>query len=207
MTDLYNLQHPVEGAERVDAAIFVEPDQSRFLAVDAKFPLANATPLLEGEGTEENRKAFAKDVKARADEIASKYIKPPKTQEFALMFVPSEAVYFLLLKDQKLHEKLLKIKVVPTSPNSLYAYLQVLASAFRGRKLEKKTREIQEAIIRIAKDFEKFGADYAKVGERLGQTVKAYEDSRKDADRFSRRIQKLRQADVKELPSDPPSSG
>ena len=205
MTDLYRLQHTVEGFERVDAAIFVEPEQRQFLAIDAKFPLANAMPLLEGEGTEENRKAFAKDVKARADEISSKYIKPPKTLEFALMFVPSEAVYYLLLKDAKLHEKLLKSKVIPTSPNSLYAYLQVLATAFRGKKLEKKTREIQDAIIRVSKDFEKFGTDYAKVGERLQQAVKAYEDSQKDADRFTRRIQKLRQGEVQALPSKAPS--
>ncbi len=202
MTEMYRLQYPVEGAERVDAAIFTQPGQSQFLAIDAKFPLSNATPLIQGEETAENRKAFARDVRARADEISSKYIKPPKTLEFALMFIPSESVYYLLLKDQKLHERLLKDKVIPTSPNSLYAYLQVLATAFRGKKLEKKTREIQAAIIRVAKDFEKFGADYAKVGEKLEQTVKAYEASQKDADRFHGRIQKLQQGDVKALPAE-----
>ncbi len=190
-TELFETQYAVEEGERVDAAVFVKPDRSQFLAVDAKFPLAHAMPLLEGKDDPEAERAFAKDVKERADEIATKYIKPPRTMDFAFMFVPSEAVYDLVLRNAKLHQELLRKKVVPTSPNSFYAYLQVLAVAFRGMKIEQKTVEIQRAVVQVGKDFAKFLGDYLKVGEKLDLAVRAYEDSRKDADRFTKRIEKL----------------
>lgn len=190
-TELFETQYAVENGERVDAAVFVKPDRSQFLAVDAKFPLAHATPLLEGKDDPEAERAFVKDVKERADEIATKYIKPPRTMDFAFMFVPSEAVYHLVLRNAKLHEDLLRKKVVPTSPNSFYAYLQVLAVAFRGMKIEQKTVEIQRAVVQVGKDFARFLGDYRKVGEKLDQAARAYEDSRKDADRFTKRIEKL----------------
>jgi DNA recombination protein RmuC len=197
-TEMYETQYVVEGLEKVDAAIFVKPDRSQFLSVDAKFPLANAVPLLEGKGTPEIERDFAKDVRERAKEIATKYIKPPRTLDFAFMFVPSEAVYYLVLKDSKLHQELLQKKVIPTSPNGFYAYLQAMAAAFRGMKIEQKTVEIQRAVIQVAKDFAKFAGDYQKVGEKLGQASKAYEDSQADVERFTKRIDKLQLGEVKE---------
>ena len=197
-TEMYETQFVVEEGERVDAAIFVKPDRSQFLAVDAKFPLAHAMPLLEGKGTPEIERAFAKDVKERAEEVASKYVKPPRTLDFAFMFVPSEAVYYLVLQNAKLHEELLRKRVIPTSPNSFHAYLQALAIAFRGMKIEQKTVEIQRAIVQVAKDFSKFMGDYLKVGEKLEQASKAYESTRQEADRFTKRIDKLQLGEVKE---------
>jgi DNA recombination protein RmuC len=204
-TEMYALQHTLEGGERVDAAIFLHPNRSLFLSVDAKFPLAHATPLLEGTGTPEIEREFAKDVRARAAEIATKYIRPPATLDFAFMFVPSESIYYLVLKDAKLHQELLQKRVIPTSPNSFFAYLQALTIAFQGRKIEQKTVEIQRAVIQVAKDFAKFLGDYTRVGEKLEQASKAYEDSRKDVDRFTKRIDKLQLGEVKE-PSPFPAS-
>ena len=100
--------------------------------------------------------------------------------------------------DPKLHQALLQKKVIPTSPNAFYAYLQALAAAFRGMKIEQKTVEIQRAIIQVAKDFGRFAGDYQKVGERLRQAGDAYEESRKDVDRFTKTIDKLRLGEVKE---------
>lgn len=203
-TELYAIQHVLDGGERVDAAIFVRPDRSQLLAVDSKFPLANAMPILEGRGSPEDERAFAKDVRERAKEIATRYIRPPQTLDFAFMFVPSEAIYYLVLKDAKLHQDLIARRVIPTSPNAFYAYLQALAMAFRGMKMEQKAAEIQKTIAQIAKDFTRFYGDWIKVGGKLKEAVGAYDASVEDGQKFTQRIEKLKLGDAAEsVPSLP----
>lgn len=195
-TELYELQYAVEGAEKVDAAVFVNPERSQFLPVDAKFPLANAMPLLEGKGTPEIERDFARDVKARADEIAKKYVKPPKTLDFAFMFVPSEAVYYLILKNAKLHGELLQKRILPVSPNAFYAYLQSLSTAFRGMKIERKTQELQKAIGLLVKDFERFRDRFDAIQGYLDGARKSYEESLKPLERLDGKIRKIGQGEV-----------
>jgi DNA recombination protein RmuC len=201
--ELYETQFTVEGAEKADAAIFVRPDRSQMLCVDAKFPLAHAVPLIEGKGTPEIERAFVSDVKARADEIRKKYIKPPRTLDFAFMFVPSEAVYYQVLRNAKLHEDLLRMRVVPTSPNAFYGYLQALSAAFRGMKIEQKTQEIQKAIVQIARDFTGFAQDYDRLGKKLDEAQKAYGDTTVDIENFKKRVAKLKIGEVQALPGAP----
>jgi DNA recombination protein RmuC len=197
--ELYETQYSIEGAEKVDAVIFVRPDRSQMLCVDAKFPLANAMPLVEGKGTPEIERAFAADVKARAGEIRKKYLKPPKTLDFAFMFVPSEAVYYELLRNASLHRDLLLDRIVPTSPNAFYAYLKALSIAFDGMKIGQKAVEIQRAIVEVAKDFSKFAVDYQKLGERVTLAKDAYDLTVKDVERFTKRIERLQQGEVRAL--------
>ncbi len=191
-TEMFARQHAIEGGERADAVVFLRPDRSQMVCVDAKFPLENAGPLLEGRATPEEEKAFAKDVRARAEEIRKKYVTPPKTTDFAFMFVPSESVYYLVLKDAKLHEDLLRGGVVPTSPNAFYAYLRALSIAFEGMKIERKAEEIRQAILQVAGDFAKFAEDYAKLGRAVGQARDAYEESVKKIERFKDRFGRLK---------------
>lgn len=201
--DMFELQYPMEGGERVDAAIFVRPDRSQFVCVDAKFPMANAQPLLEGEiGEGERReyeKAFARDVLVQAESIRAKYIKPPTTLDFAFLFVPAESVYYLLLRNRSLHEQLLRLQVIPTSPNGFYAYLQALAFAFRGFRIEQKTKEIQLLLERVGKDFERFADDFRIFGRHLDNAQAKYMDSIRDVERFRARIGSLRSGEG-ELP-------
>ncbi|GAB4361731.1 MAG: hypothetical protein Kow00128_00790 [Deltaproteobacteria bacterium] len=195
-TEMFELQYPMEWGERADAAIFVRPDRSQFVCVDAKFPMANAQPLLEGEPDEaarkEHEKAFARDVLLQAESIRSKYIRPPATLDFAFLFVPAESIYYLLLRNRELHEKLLRLQVVPTSPNSFYAYLQALAFAFRGFKIEQKTREIQRLLERVGKDFERFADNFRIFGRHLDNAQSKYMESIRDVERFRARIGALR---------------
>ncbi len=194
--DMYELQHLMEWGEKADAAIFVRPDRGQVVCVDAKFPMANAQPLMEGEIGEgarrEYEKAFARDVLTQAEAIRAKYIRPPKTLDFAFLFVPAESVYYLLLRNRALHEELLRLQVVPTSPNSFYAYLQALAFAFRGFKIEQKTREIQVLLERVGKDFERFADDFRIFGRHLENAQAKYMESVRDVERFRARIGSLR---------------
>ncbi|MBI5576221.1 MAG: DNA recombination protein RmuC [Deltaproteobacteria bacterium] len=201
--EMFELQFLMDGGEKADAAIFVRPDRSQFVCVDSKFPMANAQPLLEGELDENQRKefekAFARDVLVQAESIRSKYIRPPKTLDFAFLFVPAESVYYLLLRNRALHEQLLKIQVIPTSPNSFYAYLQALAFAFRGFRIEQKTREIQGLLERVGKDFERFADNFRIFGRHLDNAQAKYMESVRDVERFRARIGSLKSGEG-ELP-------
>jgi DNA recombination protein RmuC len=192
---IFELQYPIDGQERVDAAIFTGPDRTQIVCVDSKFPLANAQPLLDGSAlpgkVQEYRKAFARDVLNRAKEIRDKYIRPPKTLEFAFMFVPAESVYAELLRDAKLHEDLLRMKVIPTSPNSFFAYLQAMAHAFRGLTIEKEAQEIQKVVLQLVKDFDRFMEGYKLVGTHLDRAAKQYETTEKRAGLLESRAAKL----------------
>lgn len=195
-TEMYETQQALGDGERVDAVIYVKPDRSLCLCVDAKFPMGNAQPILEGRATPEEEKAFARDVRARAEEIRSKYIRPPKTLDFALMFVPSEAVYYLILKDAVLHQELLRKKVVPSSPNSFYAYLHALSAAFRGMKIEQKTVELQKAILTLGKDFDTFAEWFRKLGEHLRRARTSFDETENRLDRFRGKIDAIREGEI-----------
>ncbi len=199
--EMFELQHQVEWGERADAAIFVRPDRSQFVCVDAKFPMANALPLLEGglddAASREYEKAFARDVMVQAESIRAKYIRPPKTLDFAFLFVPAESVYYLLLRNRALHERLLTLQVIPASPNSFFAYLQALAFAFRGFKIEQKTREIQTLLEQVGKDFERFADDFRVFGRHLDNAQAKYMESARDVERFRTRIVSLRSGEQK----------
>lgn len=198
--EMFDLQHAVGWGERVDAVIFLRPDKSQFVCVDAKFPMANAGPLLSGEGDDASRreaeKLFARDVLVQAQAIASKYIRPPATLDFAFMFVPAESVYYLLLRNRALHEQLLRLKVVPVSPNNFYAYLQALAFAFRGYRIEEKSREIQALLERLGKDFERFAENFRLFGRHLENAQAKYVESIRDVERFRARIGALRSGEA-----------
>jgi len=200
-TEMFDLQYQMEWGERADAAIFVRPDRSQFVCVDAKFPMAHALPLLEGEVEEgarrDHEKAFARDVLTQAESIRVKYIRPPKTLDFAFLFVPAESVYYLLLRDRTLHEQLLRLQVIPTSPNGFFAYLQALAFAFRGFKIEQKTREIQDLLERVGKDFERFADNFRIFGRHLDNAQAKYMESVRDVERFRARIGSLRSGEEK----------
>ena len=146
--DAYRLQHSFRSGDKVDAAIVVA---GRLVPVDSKFPLENFRRMIEEPDEERRRqprRAFLKDVRNRVDEIARKYILPDEgTFDFALMYIPAENVYYeLILRDEAGEDSLLGYslarRVVPVSPNSFYAYLQVILLGLRGLRIEQNAREI-----------------------------------------------------------------
>lgn len=131
----------------------------RILVIDAKFPLDNfnraITPDLDEKTRDEYWKRFVSDVKKQIDQIQKKYIRPSEgTMDFALMYIPAEGVYYeAFVKDTEepsllgyAHER----DVIPVSPSTLYAYLQVILYGLRGFQLEEKA----EAILNILRETE-----------------------------------------------------
>jgi DNA recombination protein RmuC len=193
-SDVYEEQYSIEGRskESVDAVIKLKEGM---LCIDSKFPLNNARLLLETEVNEEGikaaRKAFAQDVKVMVEGIASKYIIPEKTLDFALMFIPAESVYYELLKDSELHQFCLKKHVIPVSPNSFYAYLQAIAVGFRGLKIQGEAKKIEATILRLKGDFQKFLLDFNKVGKHLKDAQTQYNNVEDRVERFGITIDRL----------------
>jgi DNA recombination protein RmuC len=180
----FQMQYRFSTGEAVDAVVRL---QDRLLPVDSKFPLDDYRRLVESG--EEARKDFASRVRAHADSIARKYILPSEgTLEFALMFVPSEGVYYELLRstDSKgmlLDEYCRSKKVVPVSPATLYSHLQIICLGLRGMQIEENARRLQASLSGLQKQLENFGDVYEKLGTHLRNAQQSYTDADAKLDR------------------------
>jgi DNA recombination protein RmuC len=194
----YALQHGFRTGERVDAVVRIG---ERVIPVDAKFPLENFRRFLaepEEDRRRPFRRAFARDVKARVDEIAKKYILPDEgTFDFALMYVPAENVYYEIVvrddegEDEPIATYALSRRVVPVSPNSLYAYLQVIVLGLRGLEIEANARAIQDDLGRLGGDLGRVRDHMGKLGGHLGNAQRQFEDAQRDLDRFEAKLEQV----------------
>ncbi|MBV9079487.1 MAG: DNA recombination protein RmuC [Elusimicrobia bacterium] len=188
----FTLQHAFKGGEIVDAVIRL----GRLVPVDAKFPLENFRRITEGtpaEGTQA-RKKFLQDVRRHIDAIASKYLRPDEgTFDFALMYIPAENVYYeAIIKgdgDEGLSAYAFSKRVVPVSPNSLFAYLQTISLGLRGLQVEENARAILARIDALKNDFARFKEDHQLVGRHLSNARAKYEDADRRLGRFEDKLQ------------------
>ena len=197
----YALQHGFKSGEKVDAALRVG---GRMVPVDAKFPLENfrrAVAEPEEERRRPHRRAFARDVRTRVDEIARKYILPDEgTFDFALMYVPAENVYYeIIIKDEVDGESIaayaLERRVIPVSPNSFYAYLQVIVLGLSGLRIEANARVIQEDLARLGGDLARVHEHVDKLGGHLGNAQKQFADAERALDRFQDKLDAIARRD------------
>lgn len=209
-SESYQMQYSFRSGEICDAVIFLRDNQ--FLPVDAKFSLENFTRMLECEDEAEksnHRKLFGADVKRRIDEIAKKYILPHEgTLEFALMYVPAENVYYqaFIQDDGKLGllEYAFRKHVVPVSPSSFQAYLQLILMGLRGMEIEKSAREIQKNLSGLQVDFGRFGETYQKVGSHLRNAQNSYEQADKRLDKITHKLETLSSSEHQILETNTP---
>jgi len=162
----FHLQYPFKSGVKVDAVLKTD---AGLLCIDSKFPMENFNLMVKGE-TEAQRatgkKQLTQDVKRHIDDISRKYILPEEgTMDFALMYIPSEAVYYEVVNIPELSTFARRMRVYPVSPNTLYAHLQVLLLSFEGKDLELKSKEV----FRILRAIQK---DYGKVEENLSTLQK-----------------------------------
>lgn len=181
----YATQYRFAGGETADAAIFLR--DRKLLAVDSKFPLESFRRI-ETEG-DEARRAFATAVKKHADAIAEKYIKPDEnTLDLALMFVPSESVYYELLqtldnKGQPLDEYCRERRIVAVSPNTLYAHLCVIAMGLRGMQIEENARRLANGLSGLQKQLGNFADTFEKIGTHLKNVQNSYQEAGRRLDK------------------------
>lgn len=155
----FSLQYAFRSGVKVDAAI---KTGSGIIPIDSKFTMENFKKMMsaEGEGQrDEAKKAFTKDVKNRIDEVSEKYILTDEgTVDFALMYVPSESVYYEIVNsDPDLMSYAYKKRVMPVSPSTFYAFLRSVMLSFEGQKIASEIRTIQQALRAIHTETSKFG--------------------------------------------------
>ncbi len=176
-------QAPI-GSSRVDALIRTPYGA---LCIDCKFPLDNfrrALAAAEPGARDAALKSFYSDVKARIDEIADRYVSPPMTLDMAFMFVPAENVFYELIGRPELLTYGRDRKVVLVSPNTMYAYVQVLAVGFRGMKIQDEARRVQEILADLGTRFGKFQDHFNMIGKHIENAKTQFDRALRDVQRF-----------------------
>jgi DNA recombination protein RmuC len=177
----YARQYRFSSVEAADAVIVLR--DKKLMAIDSKFSL-DAYRRITTEG-DEARRAFVTAVKGHADSIAKKYIVPDEgTLDVALMFVPSESVYYELLmtadgKGQPLDAYCRDQKVIAVSPNTLYAHLCVIAMGLRGMQMEENAERLLASLSGMEKQMEKFADKFGTLGTHLKNAQQSYGESDK----------------------------
>jgi DNA recombination protein RmuC len=197
----YETQYRFTTGEVVDAIVRVG---ERLVSIDSKFPFDAYRRM--AESGEEARKDFNQAVRKHADSIASKYILPGEhTLDLALMFVPSESVYYELLmtedaKGIRLDGYCRGKYVIPVSPNTLYAILSCIAIGLRGIQIEENARRIQGSLDGIGKQLEMFSGVFDKMGTHLRNAQQSYNDADARLDRVRGSLQQAAQGVLPEAP-------
>lgn len=195
----FELQYKLGEGMVVDAVIKLD---DRLLPLDSKFPLENYNRLLEAKEPQraELTRAFKEDVKKRIDETA-KYIKTGKgTLDQALMFIPSEAIYYDLLANKvgvgkvsgrNLMQYAVEKKVTIVGPSTLSAMLQTIAQGLRSIEIHKDTEKIRKNIEQLSKHLMAHNGYMIKLGNSLGTTVNHFNSTYKELGKIDRDIVKI----------------
>jgi DNA recombination protein RmuC len=194
--------------ERVEFAIKLPGDENGapvWLPIDAKFPMEHYDRLAAAQekgdpaAVETAIKTLETQLKRCAKDICEKYINPPKTTDFALLFLPSEGLYAEAIRRVGLVQNVQRdCRVTFVGPTTLAALLNSLQMGFRTLAIQKRSSEVWNLLAAVKTEFGKFGESLSAVKEKIDQASRKMED----VDVRSRAItKKLR--DVEELPSNP----
>ncbi len=164
--------------ERVEYAVLLpaREGQALYLPIDSKFPqedylrLVNAADSADKARLEECRKALTAAIRTEAKRIASKYIRPPYTTDFAVMFLPVEGLYAEVMRSMDVAEAIQREqRVVIAGPSTFAALLNALQMGFRTLAIEQRSSEVWRLLGHVKNDFAQFGDTLEKTRQRLQQ--------------------------------------
>jgi len=189
----FSLQYSFDGRQKVDAVIHLAHGM---VPVDAKFPLENferGAQSLDEREKKNARKQFVQDVKKHIDDISAKYIRTAEgTLEFALMYIPSESVYYetmvLGTGDDDLVRYGQERKVLAVSPSSFFVYLETILRGLKGLRIERAAQTLLENLGKLEQDLKRFTAEFEKLGGHLRLAVGVYEKTQAQADALRRSV-------------------
>ena len=195
----FHLQYAFKGGEIVDAALQLEKG---IIPIDAKFPMENFRKMTKAKDESEAevyRKVFTADVKKHIDAISSKYIRPQEgTLDFALMYIPSEPVYYdILTNSPELDDYAYAKRVRPVSPNTLYAYLRAIIMSLEGSRIEKQAGQILAALREIGDETNKFGISLGVLTKHIKNAAASSDDVNTRFSRLSSRISTVQSIEEK----------
>jgi DNA recombination protein RmuC len=203
-----NVKTREESGERVEFAIKLPGDENGapvWLPIDAKFPTEDYQRLVAAQeqgdlvAVDDAMKSLETQLKRCAKEICQKHINPPRTTDFALMFLPTEGLYAEAIRRVGLMEQVQRdCRVVFTGPTTLAALLNSLQMGFRTLAIQKRSSEVWNLLAEVKTEFGKFGEALSSVKDKLDQATRHVDSV---AVRSRAITKKLR--DVEELPSNP----
>lgn len=198
--DAFELQYTFRDGARVDAIV---RSGGRIVPIDAKFPVDAFRAMLAAASDEERRskrRAFLQQVKKHVDAVG-RYVKPDEaTIDLALLYVPAEQVWyeaFVKVEDgEDMRAYCAEHRVMPVSPNTLPAYLQLVALGLRGLAIEQRSRELHEQIRRAALELERFRELHDQLGRHVENASKKFTESLRALDRATGAVETLGQTSI-----------
>ena len=164
----FHLQYAFKSGDKVDAAIKTD---AGILPIDSKFPMENFQKMVKAQNDNEKNSAekeFIRDVKKHIDAISKKYIIPDEgTMDFALMYVPSESVYYEVVNNTEIMEYSKRARIYIVSPSTLYAHLQTILLSFEGKKIEARSKEVFKLLRTLKIDYEKVDENLNTLGKQI----------------------------------------
>ncbi len=199
----FELQYTVVpgSTERVDAIVRFS---KHILPIDSKFPREQVLPLFESSDPlqlEAARKSLSEFVRNQAKTIASKYIRPEHgTSDMALLYLPSETLYFEVIRNGELFEAISKLKVFPVSPNTLAISLRAIAMAQEYYEMARGVEKTIEDIKKARKHFDHFGKKFEDIGKGLKKAQEAFETANTHLGHYGSSIFRLTGETTQSLP-------
>lgn len=187
-------------SDRVEFAIKMpgQGESQVLLPIDSKFPVENYARLIEaydhGDKAEIEtlRKALATDVKEQAKKIATKYLDPPATTDFGVMFVPTESLYAEILRIPGLFDEVRqKLNVTICSPSTLPVILSGLTMGFRTVAIEKRSAEVWQTLGAVKTQFSKFGDLLDATKKKLQETVNKIDSASTTSRQIERKLKSV----------------
>jgi DNA recombination protein RmuC len=197
-----------EGGERVEFAVRLpgqgnDKDETVWLPIDAKFPVEDYQRLLEAQdrgdvdGVEAAGKQLESRVKACALDICEKYVNPPKTTDFAILFLPIEGLFAEVIRRTGLAETIQRERrVVLAGPTTLWSILSSLQMGFRTLAIQKRSSEVWNLLAAVKTEWTKYGDVLDLVQKKLTQASDTLEKAKVRSRAVGRKLK-----DVQELPS------
>jgi len=171
----FHIQYQFKSGEKVDAAIQTD---AGILPIDSKFPMENFQKIVKAENNLDKnfaQKEFGKDIKKHISDIAKKYILPEEgTMDFALMYVPSESVYYELVNMLDIMEFAKQSRVYIVSPTTLYAHLQTILLSYEGKKIETRSRDLFKMLRALQVDYNKVEENMLVLGKHINNAASQF---------------------------------
>jgi hypothetical protein len=196
-----NISTKPGSADRIEFAVKMpgrEEDHETYLPIDSKFPVENYSRLIAAydQGNKADiltyQKALATDVKEQAKKISTKYIEPPFTTDFGMMFVPTESLYAEILRIPGLSDEIRqKYNISITSPSTLPVTLSGLLMGFRTVAIEKRSSEVWQVLGAIKTQFNKFGDLLEATKKKLQESANKIDAAATTSRQIERRLKEV----------------
>lgn len=184
----FKKQYTFSDGTRADSVVIIN---KKIIAIDSKFQYEKILAYLQGEKT--SKAALIAAIKPHIEAISNKYIKPSEgTMNFAMMFVPSEKIYYsLFVENPFLFEEAISLNVFPVGPYTIYLYLQTISYGLQGLQISEYAQEILQELTQIQQNIEKNQVQLETAAKQLNNFTHNFNQATTNTNSILERIKLL----------------